>query len=85
MKLYQAIGHWSSTTLGTYADGEIFPIADEGIAENMKQRGYIREYEVKPHNVQPKKPLTASDATSSPVAPVAQKPKKSKPLKTKAQ
>lgn len=85
MKLYQAIGHWSSTTLGTYGDGEIFLIDDSNIADNMVKRGYIREYEVKPHPVQPKKPLPADDATSSPAAQPAQKPKKSKPLKTKAQ
>lgn len=84
MKRYQAIGHWSSTTLGTRADGEVFTITDEAAAENMKQRGYLREYEIKPHNVQPKKPLAADDATSSQADPVARKPKKSKPLKTKA-
>lgn len=84
MKRYQAIGHWSSTTLGTHADGEVFTIDDEATAENMKKRGYIREYNVKPHNVQPKKPLTQDDATSSQAAQVAQKPKKSKPLKKKA-
>lgn len=84
MKRYQAIGHWSSTTLGTHADGEVFSIADEATAENMKQRGYVREYSIKPHNVQPKKPLVADAVTSSQAAPAAQNPKKSKPLKTKA-
>jgi hypothetical protein len=83
MKLI-AIGHWSSTTYGTKADGELFTIDNEESAKQMIARGYAREYEIKPHPVSPKKNLQANESTSSQAEQAVQTPKKSQKPKTKA-
>lgn len=83
MKLI-AKGHWSSTTFGSFADGDIFEVKDEGMARNLIERGYALEYEIKPRPVSAKKPSKASESTSSQAEPVAQAPKKSKKSKAKA-
>jgi hypothetical protein len=83
MKKLIAVGHWSSSVFGTKADGEIFSVADEQ-ADTLVQRGYAREYSVKPHPITAKKILPESASTLSPADQPAQAPKKSRKPRTKA-
>lgn len=78
-----AVGHWSSTTFGTRADGEVFE-AEPGFATQLVERGYAREYAVKPHPIAPKKPSPESESTSSPAVQAAPKNKRLPRSRTKA-
>lgn len=76
MKKLIAVGHWSSTTFGTKADGEVFSASDD-FAESLVNRGYAKEYSIKPHNVRPAAPAPA-ESQLEPKAKVAKRKVKTK-------
>lgn len=67
-----AVGQWSNTKIGNVDDGDLLDL-DEGLAQHMLDRGYVRRYEVKPEPVIPLAPGQAPDAGLSPADRPARK------------